>query len=80
VHAALEGLGPNVEGNRRADELLAEDQDVYRRVRLTVVLGPSVHDSNRVAGCRDTARSLMLRSAAQVRSAVCAGERAHATS
>jgi hypothetical protein len=33
-----------VQGNRRADEMLAEDQAVCRRVRLTVVLGPSVHD------------------------------------
>ena len=32
-------LGPNVEGNRRADEMLAEDQAVCRRVRLTVRLG-----------------------------------------
>jgi len=31
--------GPNVQGNRRADELLAEDQVAYRRVRLTVGLG-----------------------------------------
>jgi hypothetical protein len=36
-------LGPNVEGNRRADEKLAEDQTVYRRVRLTVRLGHIVH-------------------------------------
>jgi hypothetical protein len=34
---------PNVEGNRRADEKLAEDQTVYRRVRLTVRLGHIVH-------------------------------------
>ena len=30
---------PNVEGNRRADEMLAEDQVVCRRVRLTARLG-----------------------------------------
>ena len=30
---------PNVVGNRRADEMLAEDQAVCRRVRLTVRLG-----------------------------------------
>jgi hypothetical protein len=32
-------MGPNVEGNRRADEMLTEDQAVCRRVRLTVRLG-----------------------------------------
>jgi len=32
-------MTPNVEGNRRADEMLTEDQGVYRRVRLTVRLG-----------------------------------------
>jgi len=53
-------MGPNVEGNRRADEMVTEDQGVCRRVRLTVVLGPSVHDADRVAEGRDTARSLML--------------------
>ena len=36
---------PNVEGNRRADEMRTEDQAVCRRVRLTVRLGPS---SNRL--------------------------------
>jgi hypothetical protein len=30
---------PNVGGNRRADEMLAEDQGMNRRVRLTVGLG-----------------------------------------
>ena len=30
---------PNVEGNRRADEMRAEDQGMCRRVRLTVGLG-----------------------------------------
>ena len=30
---------PNVEGNRRADEMVTEDQAAYRRVRLTVRLG-----------------------------------------
>jgi hypothetical protein len=30
---------PNVEGNRRADETVTEDQTMYRRVRLTVRLG-----------------------------------------
>jgi len=30
---------PNVIGNRRADEMLAEDQAMNRRVRLTVRLG-----------------------------------------
>jgi hypothetical protein len=32
-------VGPNVEGNRRADEMRTEDQTVCRRVRLTVRLG-----------------------------------------
>ena len=32
-------MRPNVEGNRRADEMLAEDQSVCRRVRLTARLG-----------------------------------------
>ena len=30
---------PNVAGNRRADETLAEDQGMNRRVRFTVGLG-----------------------------------------
>jgi hypothetical protein len=68
---------PNVQGNRRADEMLTDDQTVCRRVRLTVVLGPSVHDSERIAKDRDTARSPMLRLAAPARSAVPACERAH---
>ena len=32
-------MRPNVEGNRPADEMVTEDQGVYRRVRLTVRLG-----------------------------------------
>ena len=32
-------MGPNVRGNRRADEMRAEDQVVNRRVRLTARLG-----------------------------------------
>jgi hypothetical protein len=32
-------VGPNVEGNRRAALVRAEDQSMYRRVRLTVRLG-----------------------------------------
>jgi hypothetical protein len=35
-------MTPNVGGNRRADEALAEDQVVCRRVRLTVRLGRDV--------------------------------------
>jgi len=37
-------LTPNVEGNRRADEMLAEDQAVCRRVRLTARLGGGLTD------------------------------------
>jgi len=32
-------MTPNVEGNRHADEMQAEDQGICRRVRLTVRLG-----------------------------------------
>jgi hypothetical protein len=32
------GVRPNVEGNRRADEMLAKDQAAYGRVRLTIRL------------------------------------------
>jgi hypothetical protein len=39
VHAALEGLGPNDQGNRPADEVGTEEQSTRRRVRLTVRLG-----------------------------------------
>ena len=35
-------MGPNVEGNRPADEMRIEDQGMCRRVRLTVGLGPGV--------------------------------------
>ena len=38
--SSLDQTIPNVEGNRRADEMLAEDETVCRRVRLTVRLGP----------------------------------------
>ena len=31
--------GPNIEGNRPADEMRTEDQGMCRRVRLTVRLG-----------------------------------------
>lgn len=46
-------MGPNVEGNRRADEMLAEDQAVCRRVRLTVRLGQRlfVGPENRIYSC-----------------------------
>jgi hypothetical protein len=37
-------MGPNVQGNRPADEMRTEDQSMCRRVRLTVGLGPSAHD------------------------------------
>src|SRR6185437_5302871 len=47
---------PNVEGNRPADEMRTEDQSMCRRVRLTVGLGPSVHDSERIAKDREMAR------------------------
>jgi hypothetical protein len=47
---------PNVQGNRPADEMRTEDQSMCRRVRLTVGLGPSVHDSDRIAKDRHTAR------------------------
>jgi len=70
---------PNVQGNRRAALPPAEDQGVYRRVRLTVVLGPSVHDLDRIGEDRDTARSPMLRLVASIRSAVPACERARTT-
>jgi hypothetical protein len=39
--APLHSARPNVEGNRRADEMWTEDQAVCRRVRLTVRLGRS---------------------------------------
>jgi hypothetical protein len=35
-------LGPNVEGNRRAGRMRAEDQVAHRRVRLTERLGDRV--------------------------------------
>ena len=34
-------MGPNVQGNRPADEMRTEDQSMCRRVRLTVMLGPA---------------------------------------
>jgi hypothetical protein len=39
---------PNVGGNRRADEMLAEDQTVCRCVRLTARLGHYACDGHRV--------------------------------
>ena len=52
----LTDLTPNVQGNRRAALTLAENQRMCRRVRLTVGLGPSVHDAEWMAEDRDTAR------------------------
>ena len=37
---------PNVEGNRRADGMRAEDQAMCRRVRLTVTLGVTLMELN----------------------------------
>jgi hypothetical protein len=37
----LRSVTPNVEGNRRADEMRAQDHGVYPRVRLTARLGPA---------------------------------------
>jgi hypothetical protein len=70
------GPSPNVQGNRRAAPMVTENQSMCRRVRLTVGLGPSVHDSERIAKGRETARSPMLRLAAPGRSTMRACERA----
>jgi len=43
-------LRPNVGGNRPADGMRTEDHGMYRRVRLTVILGP--HRSNKLPEVR----------------------------
>ena len=68
-----------MQGNRRAALTGTKDQSMCRRVRLTVVLGPNVHDSDRIANDRDMARSPMPRLAVPGRSAVPACERDHTT-
>ena len=70
---------PNGEGNRRAALTGAEDQGMNRRVRLTVGLGRSLHNSDRIAEVGNTARAPMLRLAGPIRSAMPAYERAHPT-
>jgi len=39
-------MTPNVGGNRRADEMVTEDQAVCQRVRLTVGLGVAIAELN----------------------------------
>ena len=44
---------PNVENNRRADEMLAEDQAACRRVRLTVRLSRALNMTDEVVHLRN---------------------------
>jgi hypothetical protein len=54
-------MGPNVQGNRPADEMRTEDQSTRRRVRLTVGLAVDIgHASGSLEGLGLSERALDL--------------------